>query len=647
MAFVAAKRQWLVMVAALALAACGGNQAGSDSATLVAPVGGDSAVTAQVKSLPERYAVLPITRSEPHARTKVLSESGQVVGTRVIDAVKRPYSWTIEGGLVDIPIPAGAEGFATSVNASGQVTGRISGTDGGAFVWSAHDGLQMIPAPDGATAMEANHINDLGLVAGSYLDADLRAQPFLWSPAEGFRTTPTPDNLGGGANWLTDDGRITGLAPGFYWPKRNVFVWGPASGPQVIGVDDVGTQASDVNRVGQIAGFTHHSLSRPFYWSQETGVVMIPVQQSNGSPAAISDAGHVVGQMDLMRRPFFWTAASGTRAIVAPGDPVGGGSVNDVNAAGHAVGHDRNGVYIWTETEGMMWLRDRLEAGSDVELLDAVRISNAGHILVTGRPTDFLLVPVGGRPPAQPPVPSTVTADDPVAVGVAVNLSATFSDPDSGETYRARWEFGDGASVDNDAVAFAEGRGEVSAVHSYAAAGVYAVKLMITDSAGKSAQVEREVVVFDRRAGFVTASGLFESPSGALAANPERAGLADFTILSRYRRGGTTPAGVVRFHLRAAGLSFRSTGLDWMVVDGARAGIAGSGTLDRRGAYRFALTLVDADVLGLRHADRYRIRLWSVVDGIEQVVYDNQIDAAGIGTVDEGSVVRGNVRIHD
>jgi hypothetical protein len=78
------------------------------------------------------------------------------------------------------------------------------------------------------------------------------------------------------------------------------------------------------------------------------------------------------------------------------------------------------------------------------------------------------------------------------------------------------------------------GSGTVSASHVYTAAGVYTVRLTVTDSDGDmSASTFQYLVVYDPNAGFVTGGGWIDSPGGAYIADPTLAGKASFGFVAK------------------------------------------------------------------------------------------------------------------
>ena len=222
------------------------------------------------------------------------------------------------------------------------------------------------------------------------------------------------------------------------------------------------------------------------------------------------------------------------------------------------------------------------------------------------------------------PVVGAVTAPvDPQAKGTAIPVTATFTDADPTDAHTATWDWGDG-SGSAGSVTEANGSGSVGGSHPYAAAGVYTVRLVVSDGSGGTAESYfRYVVVYDPSAGFVTGGGWINSPAGAYPANPALTGKATFGFVAKYQSGNSAPTGDTQFQFNMANFSFKSTSYDWLVVGGAKARFKGTGTVNGSGNYGFMLTAIDGQN---GSPDRFRIKIWNKDTGV--VVYDNQMGAA-------------------
>ncbi len=228
--------------------------------------------------------------------------------------------------------------------------------------------------------------------------------------------------------------------------------------------------------------------------------------------------------------------------------------------------------------------------------------------------------------PNQPPVIAQITAPiDPIQAGSPIQASATFTDRCGIHT--AVWHWGDD-STSTGAVSESNGYGTVSGSHTYRTAGVYSVRLVVTDDDLSSAEVVFQfVVVFNPDAGFVTGGGWINSPQGAYAHDPNLTGKANFGFVSKCKKGSNVPTGDTQFQFKTADLNFKSTGYEWLVIAGGKAKYKGSGTINNAGDYDFMLTATDGQWKNGTDPDRFRIKIWQK-DAGAGVVYDNQMGAA-------------------
>jgi hypothetical protein len=246
--------------------------------------------------------------------------------------------------------------------------------------------------------------------------------------------------------------------------------------------------------------------------------------------------------------------------------------------------------------------------------------------------------------PNEPPEVGPITAPvDPVQVGTTIAASATFTDSNVVDTHTAVWDWGDG-STSAGTISETNGSGSVSGSHTYTSAGVFTVKVTVTDDDGSSDEaIFQYVVVYDPSAGYVTGGGWINSPSGAYTPDPSLTGKANFGFVSKYQPGASVPTGQTQFKFHVANLNFQSTSYQWLVIAGARAQYKGTGTINGSRNYGFMLTAIDGQLPGGDGVDKFRIKIWDKATG--EVIYDNQM-----GAMDDAepttAIAGGNIVIH-
>ncbi len=219
------------------------------------------------------------------------------------------------------------------------------------------------------------------------------------------------------------------------------------------------------------------------------------------------------------------------------------------------------------------------------------------------------------------PVVGTVSGpSDPVSVGATVKITASFTDADVTDTHSCTLSWDDGASTAGT-VSESKGRGTCAGSHVYAGPGAYVVEVTVTDSRLATGSGTFQVLVVDPSGASVAGIGSVDTPAGGYPAKAKLTGKGRFAFVTGLRTGSSAPRGQTTFDFEAAGMRFRSTGLDSLAVSGARAQYRGSGTINRAGDYGFIVTVIDGQAPGGGGKDRLRMKIWDKADG--KVVYDN------------------------
>src|SRR5262249_10967742 len=204
------------------------------------------------------------------------------------------------------------------------------------------------------------------------------------------------------------------------------------------------------------------------------------------------------------------------------------------------------------------------------------------------------------------------------------------------DRHTAVWNWGDGQTSSGD-VAEANGKGTVTGSHAYAASGIYPVTLTVTDQRGASGSATAipGVIVINLIVGSIVGNGLVNGPP-FMVASAAPAGQVRFRLSAKYAGNGTIPQGQTVLQFKATHRTFRSTGLDWLVVSGDTAWYEGTGTINGAGSYGFLV----AASSGGGGAGKVRIRIWD--QGTGAVIYDSQ-PGAPIGAAPATPIVRGHI----
>ena len=642
--------------------------------------------TALTGSLDPRATFLFTSLAHGMSFARGINDAGLVVGDHGGNNVATV--WTEAGGFRTIGRLDGGTGCCSvlmGVNASGDAVG-FSHTDEpphvATMLWSeatnARVNLQVPRRAYGQSINDAGHVVGTSLELGSTYAAFYRpmggSAVELRLPAGAAGAGALDINGGGAIAGVSDPDRVTGHA--LLWPQ-----WDAA--PIDLGtLGGVASFAWELNDAGDIVGWsqTTGGERHAFLWTSSSGMIDLntwPNSCAGPSEAlGINQAGIIVGKCN--GRPVLWTATEGMRELPLPSG-VTTGEAQAVNRNNTIVGTFNGfGAALWklansppsvsaggpyVGAEGSPTRFDFFASDPDGDALsytwdfgDGTRGSGqappTGHMYAddgaytvtltasdgkAGTDTKSTTVAVANVAPTVNPI---VAPLNPQAVGSAISIEASFTDPGLLDTHAGEVDWGDG----NMSSAAASG-GRVSAAHTYAVPGVYTVTAQVTDDDKASAEATFQyVVVYDPSAGFVTGGGWIDSPSSACAIVCGGAsGKANFGFVAKYRKGVTTPDGNTEFHFNAGGLAFRSTSYQWLVVAGARAQYKGVGTINGQGSYNFLLTAIDGQLPGGSGADAFRIKITDPATGA--VVYDNRFGAAD-DAEDATALGGGSITIH-
>jgi probable HAF family extracellular repeat protein len=547
----------------------------------------------------------------PDAVVNALNDLGQVVGSAStgVDTPYHAFRWSRQTGLVDLNRRGTGNSIATAINNKGQVAGvaRFNVATGldTAFRWSDRTGMVNLGSLGPTSSSVAFGINDAGTAVGW---SDEAAGPRLtqvikWPAGGGIVPLNNFPSIASLAHAISNGGQIVGSAAFDDGLNDQAFSWTREGGLQGMGTTpSVHSYAERLNEKGLVTGvlIKEPTDTNGFIWSRPTGLVVLGTPSVDYSEAA------------------------------------------DMNEQGQVVGHISGRAVVWTRASGFVDLNTRLVgAPAGLELFSAEAISDNGTIVAgTNANTLVLLVPQSGY--AQPPVPAPLRFTGSASANALLSFSASFTDVDVRDTHKAVWSWGDGSKTVGT-VSERSGTGSVSAQHAYRAAGIYTVRLTVTDSSGKSSTVERKVVVCGSAAA-ITGEGAFASTANTAILDARRGArrgaIGRFAFLSE---GGSARKAAVEVNV--AGLALRSSQVDAVAVDATRVQYSGLGTVNGKGSYRFTLTATNGAKTGGKDRIHVRIAHTDAQSKTEVVDYDNGASAKGAAQKSAATGVEGSVVI--
>jgi probable HAF family extracellular repeat protein len=598
-----------------------------------------------------------------------INDSGAVVGYYIdFSSGLSPQNAFLykDGVATDLGSFGGYQSVAFAINNNGQIIGNTTTNDGTEAMFRTFPYSPMNIATDNVGQGVAYGINDLGQIVGECSGGAFRTAPNSPLNQSTDIIIPIIINVGNArARSVNNAGQVVGeTGNGIAFLYDNGDIISIATG-----------RAYDINNFGEIVGDAGESPFGPFIYDRVNGIrylnSLIPADSGWEllRAKAINDHGQIVGfgdtgygrrgylltpnfstptgaditvQSNLVNITYADVSAEGTTSF-APISPDSAGTL----PGGYELTGIPNTAYEISTTAtitGPITIGFQVPSVTDQAVFDSLRVlhnENGELIDRTVLPPDspapdfasrtiyarvdslspFVIARLANGSPTVNAINGPV---DPVQVNEAISFSAGFTDSGTSDTHTALWNWGDGYTSPG-IVTETGGSGSVNGTHIYTAAGVYTVTLAVTDNNGSSGEaVSQFIVIYNPNGGFVTGGGWIDSPVGAYVPNLSLTGKANFGFVSKYQNGASVPTGNTEFQFKAAGLNFKSTSYEWMVIAGKKAQYKGFGTINGQGSYRFMLTVIDGQQPGGDGQDKFRIRIWSDGSGL---VYDNQLDA--------------------
>ncbi len=240
-----------------------------------------------------------------------------------------------------------------------------------------------------------------------------------------------------------------------------------------------------------------------------------------------------------------------------------------------------------------------------------------------------------------------------VKIGTIVNLTGEFWDV-PGKTHTAKWLIDD--KIISGTVTEPSGmvNGTVSGSYKFTAAGVYKLRMNVTDQNGINSysntneNLDAIIVVYDPNGGYTYGGGYFTSPPGALIKSPSAEGVATYGFTVNYKNG-SFPKGETQFDFKVGDFEFNALNFDYLAISNAKAQFKGTGKIiGGQSGIGFIMTVTDAALDG-SGVDKIRMKVYNRNTGY--VYYDNQPGAsdAALPTQAVGAnsvvVIQGNSNI--
>jgi hypothetical protein len=217
-------------------------------------------------------------------------------------------------------------------------------------------------------------------------------------------------------------------------------------------------------------------------------------------------------------------------------------------------------------------------------------------------------------------------------IGSTVAFTGEFWDV-PGNIHSAKWLI-DGSTTVKGIVTEPSGNknGKITGSYKFTAPGIYKLQMNTTDQKGvttyanTNGDVDAIVVIYDPNGGHAYGGGYYDSPVGALVADPSSTGKASYGFAMNYFKNSTNPKGETQFEFKVGSFEFNALNFDYLVISNSMAQFKGTGKIiGGQSGIGFTMTVVDGQLDG-SGVDKIRMKIYNKNNG--RVIYDNQPGAS-------------------